>query len=986
MTAPDLVIVAYDQTDTQGVADSVVKYLRRDHGYEVVVVGPGHGRELGQLDAATLERARFFLELDAVSGVLYHAEGLERLRCPKLAWFVDSHKKPHFHQRIAEDFDLVCFTMWAWGGLFGARGRWLPVHFDPEWIGPRGATTPRFDVGFVGSRPKERTRVLQEIAARHGFSLLLETTTGPREKELTADLYAQCRVVFNQHVANDLNFRMVEAPACRRLLLTDAQRNGQYELFRDREHVVYYKDDRDLEEALVHYLRHEDERERIAAAGHALATRLHTTPARVRELVFLAEELVRERGGAPRGPSPSTSSSVARAAAGQQRVMMLVGEVGRSSGADDLALALPTALAGRGCAVDVLALAPPAAQVAGVRVHVARGPRLPRLDSAPRARALLENVPLLDAAKGLLRASTSGDVLVVALRAEHAVAAKALGRPFVVLVDAGDPLPPGLVELRSARAIFATCPAALDAVGRADGNLGSRVRLVADLGGLATGVLEALPARTEGAGPPPASPTPAEVHYDREYMLRYGYCTRSPEEARLKQVQAGLIARVLQPRRALVAGCAAGELLLPLLARGVDAWGFDAAEGLESFVYPEVRERVLPFDVAEVGNFPSERAGGEFDTFVAIDLFEHVDEARVDRMLDGVARRFERLALVISSSPAFEGHVCVKPFPWWLARMEARGFELLPEPSALAPEEAGTYGVKRFAGVLKDMSEQLVFFRRRAPVTVAERRTPEPVSVAQRAPGGGQGPDVSIALVCCDRPDVLEATLETTRAALVGSSLRLEWLAFDNGSSEPVRRVLEDAALDVVLRAGKNLGLAPALDALYRAAQGRYLLTLEDDWACLSPSHGWLDLAVAILDAQPDVGVVRLRRMDDGQCGHFKRHRREVALRHHPWSVEPFPSDVVETRALDGERFFVAGAAWANWTHNPTLCRREVRDWLGRLAAYLPDPRDHRPRGDHPGLEGAIDRRWRTGPWKVAKLVDGPFTHIGDRPAVVEAS
>ncbi len=36
----DLILVAYDRTDTQGVADSVVTCLRRDRGYEAGLPDP----------------------------------------------------------------------------------------------------------------------------------------------------------------------------------------------------------------------------------------------------------------------------------------------------------------------------------------------------------------------------------------------------------------------------------------------------------------------------------------------------------------------------------------------------------------------------------------------------------------------------------------------------------------------------------------------------------------------------------------------------------------------------------------------------------------------------------------------------------------------------------------------------------------------------------------------------------------------------------
>ena len=191
--------------------------------------------------------------------------------------------------------------------------------------------------------------------------------------------------------------------------------------------------------------------------------------------------------------------------------------------------------------------------------------------------------------------------------------------------------------------------------------------------------------------------------------------------------------------------------MIPMLAGGVDTWGFDFSDDLAAFAYPEVRDRVLRWDVAEVGRFPFARAGGRFDTLVAIDLFEHIEEERVDGMLDGIAPSFERLAVVISSSPAFEGHVCVKPFSWWLERLRKRGFELAPEPQTLLPDEAGVYGIRAFDGPREDMSEQIVFFRRR------ESGSPE-LAPKEQVLRAGERPRVSIGVVCCDRADYLRTS------------------------------------------------------------------------------------------------------------------------------------------------------------------------------------------------------------------------------------
>ena len=123
------------------------------------------------------------------------------------------------------------------------------------------------------------------------------------------------------------------------------------------------------------------------------------------------------------------------------RILLLAGDLAQAETAG-LEATLPGALSARGSAAGLLALSRPPAPIAGAELHLARGPRLPRLAGAPSARRLLENVPLLDAATELLRTDSSFTA-VVALRPEHATAARSLGLPFVVVLG-GLPQPEGL--------------------------------------------------------------------------------------------------------------------------------------------------------------------------------------------------------------------------------------------------------------------------------------------------------------------------------------------------------------------------------------------------------------------------------------------------------------------------------------------------------------------------------------------------------------
>jgi SAM-dependent methyltransferase len=287
------VIVFCERLDNESFCAAVVRELGAH--YEVRPCGPGWPIE--RLEHVDASGVRFYLELDAASGNFVRPTGLAQLDAPKFAWLVDVHKKPTFHRELSREMDLTFHAMRGWGHVLEGRTSWLPVHFDDHVFRPQEA--PRdWDVVFVGSQPW-RAQAIVDIGQRHGLRVHVTTTTGPQEKTKTAALYARAKVVFNRHVTNDLNFRVVEAMACGRVLLTDAQPNGQYELgLQDGEHYVLYKDDQDLERQLLRLLADDALRARIERQAAAVAHRDHTTRARVAQLVSEAEAFLAARAPA----------------------------------------------------------------------------------------------------------------------------------------------------------------------------------------------------------------------------------------------------------------------------------------------------------------------------------------------------------------------------------------------------------------------------------------------------------------------------------------------------------------------------------------------------------------------------------------------------------------------------------------------------------------------------------------------------------------
>jgi spore maturation protein CgeB len=143
-----------------------------------------------------------------------------------------------------------------------------------------------YDVAFVGNimrdhRRTSRVRRLRAIAEKYRTNDFFRSYTS----EELSRAYSQSRIVFNNSLAGDVNMRVFEGTACGALVLTDAVRNGLDELFEIGREMVVYENDKELSTKIEHYLAHEDERARIAAAGYARTCAEHTYTHRVRAML-----------------------------------------------------------------------------------------------------------------------------------------------------------------------------------------------------------------------------------------------------------------------------------------------------------------------------------------------------------------------------------------------------------------------------------------------------------------------------------------------------------------------------------------------------------------------------------------------------------------------------------------------------------------------------------------------------------------------------
>jgi hypothetical protein len=181
---------------------------------------------------------------------------LPDLDCPKIFWSIDTHLNSFWHQYYARLFDLFCTTQQHWLPWFAARGiasaLWLP------WHGTSRACAPWQDraegMTFVG-------RISSERPVREWFVSWLRELGEVRVRQdlgqaAMLDLYDRSRIVPNESIFGEVNFRLFEAASCGCAVLNPAV-PGVEELFVPGQEVALYRDGAELA-AWVGRLRADD--------------------------------------------------------------------------------------------------------------------------------------------------------------------------------------------------------------------------------------------------------------------------------------------------------------------------------------------------------------------------------------------------------------------------------------------------------------------------------------------------------------------------------------------------------------------------------------------------------------------------------------------------------------------------------------------------------------------------------------------------------
>ena len=217
-------------------------------------------------------------------------QGLEELDCPKIFWAVDSHLNLYWHKYYGRLFDAVLTPHLAmWQALPKAEQHPLVRQMarqgvDIPWQPHTGRPYGLAFVGVQNSHRPLRTWLCELVSSRWP----METRQNISFAEMLA-LYQQARIVPNEAIAFEVNYRLMEAASSGAVVVTPEIGPDQSNLFEPGWEISVYNNACELMENIEELLSDPRQAESLAYAAWQRVQKDHLPINRVKQVFELAE-------------------------------------------------------------------------------------------------------------------------------------------------------------------------------------------------------------------------------------------------------------------------------------------------------------------------------------------------------------------------------------------------------------------------------------------------------------------------------------------------------------------------------------------------------------------------------------------------------------------------------------------------------------------------------------------------------------------------
>ncbi len=209
-------------------------------------------------------------------------KGIEKLKCPSVMKFTDSHHMYNSTRTLIEFARSVnCDYHWTtynrnhvhfFKAAMLKNVFWLPGSISIPFYEVKG-TQKRYSVGFCGtlqSGHPVRKNYLTYLQQQN-----IDVTIERETYEESLEFYSASQIAFNCSLNGDLNRRVFEVLMAGGFLLTDrlSDQSGLTALFKEGTHIECYANKEELLEKVNYYLAHPAAASRIAEQGRELSTK-----------------------------------------------------------------------------------------------------------------------------------------------------------------------------------------------------------------------------------------------------------------------------------------------------------------------------------------------------------------------------------------------------------------------------------------------------------------------------------------------------------------------------------------------------------------------------------------------------------------------------------------------------------------------------------------------------------------------------------------
>jgi spore maturation protein CgeB len=238
-----------------------------------------------------------------VGGKTISVETLNMFKGRKLFWFLDGLPRyPYIHPKLSCFDDIFVFEPTDVEYVreeFDLTARFLSVAFNPKKFFKKSNSVPQYDFSFVGSYYPKRDEYLSSISdisdnfCIYGDFFRSKTKTlRKRNTKVNAapaevnELFNASKININIHHAQSrkgLSPRTFEILGAGGFEIVERQEIGLV-FFEGDKHLVFYDSIDEFRDKCNYYLKHDNERTKIAEAGYQIALQNHTWKNRIGEM------------------------------------------------------------------------------------------------------------------------------------------------------------------------------------------------------------------------------------------------------------------------------------------------------------------------------------------------------------------------------------------------------------------------------------------------------------------------------------------------------------------------------------------------------------------------------------------------------------------------------------------------------------------------------------------------------------------------------